>query len=134
MLRLLFCFIIVVASKEAQDSDLSGPIELVLARADNGTEGSDVDASETFYELLNDFAKFQNHHFNMGNLHKYESFTGLPVAKFGLDLVNCEELLAFLHMIEAEKYHLKYVLVKCGENLSMSMCFTPPCDPEKYKA
>ncbi|KHJ77686.1 hypothetical protein OESDEN_22694 [Oesophagostomum dentatum] len=134
MLPLLFCFILVVTFKEAHAISLSGPIQLVLASTNNGTGKNETDASDTFYDLLHDFAQSHQHHFNRGNLRVYETnINGLPMTKFGLNFVNCEDLLKFLHGIEPGKYNLKYASLRCGERLSMSMCLIPPCDPNKYK-
>ncbi|KHJ83370.1 hypothetical protein OESDEN_16933 [Oesophagostomum dentatum] len=131
MLPLLFCFIFVVAFKEAHAYKSSGRIELVLASTHKGTGNSEID---TFYDLLHDFARSHQHYFDRGNFLEYDTnINDLPVAKFGLDLVNCDDLLEFLRSIKPKKYHLKYASVKCGGQF-YPLCLIPPCDPEKYKA
>ncbi|EYB88852.1 hypothetical protein Y032_0240g3341 [Ancylostoma ceylanicum] len=106
-------------------------VEVTLA-----SEYSDSNAKnhalDDFNDLFDEFAQQQGIRLHRGNFREIQSFiNGLPVAKYGLRGVDCEQFRKFLSGVKAQKYHLKYAAVKCGP-MTFSFCMAFSCTPEDF--
>ncbi|EYC39973.1 hypothetical protein Y032_0634g907 [Ancylostoma ceylanicum] len=89
-------------------------------------------ALDDFSDLFDEFAQQQGIRFHRGNFREIDTFiNGLPVAKYGLRGVDCEQFRQFLSGVKAQKYHLQYAAVKCGP-MTFSFCMAFSCTPEDY--
>ncbi|RCN52516.1 hypothetical protein ANCCAN_01214 [Ancylostoma caninum] len=89
-------------------------------------------ALDDFNDLFDEFAQQQGIRFHRGNFREIETFIkGLPVAKYGLRGVDCEQFRQFLSGVKAQRYHLQYAAVKCGP-MTFSFCMAFSCTPEDF--
>ncbi|RCN51218.1 hypothetical protein ANCCAN_02579 [Ancylostoma caninum] len=89
-------------------------------------------ALDDFYDLFDEFAQQQGIRFHWRNFRKITTFIdGLPVAKYRLRGVDCEQFRRFLSGVKAQKYHLHYAAVRCGP-MTFSFCMAFSCTPEDF--
>ncbi|ETN81382.1 hypothetical protein NECAME_08511 [Necator americanus] len=106
-------------------------VEVILASEhyDNNSKHHYLD---DFSELFDEFAEQQGIHINKRNFREIETnISGLPVAKYGLRGIDCEQFRQFLSGIKAQKYHLQYASVKCGP-MTFSFCMAFSCAPDDF--
>ncbi|EYC18986.1 hypothetical protein Y032_0025g1098 [Ancylostoma ceylanicum] len=130
MFPLLF-FLLVVAIVDHASSSPWEMVEVTLA-----SEYYDKDnmkyALDDFSDLFDEFAQQQGIRFHRGNFREIDTFiNGLPVAKYGLRGVECEQFRQFLSGVKAQKYHLQYAAVRCGP-MTFSFCMAFSCTPEDF--
>ncbi|RCN51217.1 hypothetical protein ANCCAN_02578 [Ancylostoma caninum] len=109
-------------------------VEVTLTSEYHGYHTEDINsyALDDFHDLFDEFAQQQGIRLHRGNFREITTFNyGLPVAKYGLRGVNCEQFRQFLSGVKAQKYHLQYAAVRCGP-MTFSFCMAFSCTPENF--
>ncbi|KAK6744741.1 hypothetical protein RB195_011454 [Necator americanus] len=130
MLRLLPSLLLVAVVQHVLSS--SWEMITVTLGSEHYTDNGKHSALDDFHELFDEFAEQQGIHFNKRNFREIETnISGLPVAKYGLRGVDCEQFRQFLSGIKAQKYHLQYASVKCGP-MTFSFCMAFSCTADDF--
>ncbi|EYB85733.1 hypothetical protein Y032_0292g1587 [Ancylostoma ceylanicum] len=147
MLRLLLSLLLVAIVEHVHSSPWE-MVEVTLA-SEYYSNNTIKYALDDFHDLFDEFAQQQGIRFHRGNFREIATFiNGLPVAKYGLRGVDCEQVLLcppqpieieyvslqfrqFLSGVKAQKYHLQYAAVKCGP-MTFSFCMAFSCAPEDF--
>ncbi|EYC18987.1 hypothetical protein Y032_0025g1099 [Ancylostoma ceylanicum] len=127
----LLCSLLIVAIVEHVSSSPWEMVEVTLASEYYGNDTIKY-ALDDFADLFDEFAQQQGIRFHRGNFRAIATFiNGLPVAKYGLRGVECEQFRQFLSGVKAQKYHLQYAAVRCGP-MTFSFCMAFSCTPEDF--
>ncbi|RCN51417.1 hypothetical protein ANCCAN_02368 [Ancylostoma caninum] len=129
MFRLLVPFLLLAVVEHVNSSPWE-MVEVTLASEYNNSTMNY--ALDDFHDLFDEFAQQQGIRFHRGNFREIAAFiNGLPVAKYGLRGVDCEQFRQFLSGIKAQKYHLQYAAVRCGP-MTFSFCMAFSCTPDDF--